>query len=199
MNKIKRVLLNIIAIMTTAIFIISGTANAEGGLDDIKNGANENESVSVKSTDLINRRDLYCVEKDAALNGTKTYTVEKYIKIEGNTAWNTSGESVTNNSNGVLAYILSKNLGYNEEQNDFKVISEAQNSVWAYSKTWYSNVGSELGIDWTYEKNNGDFGQTLINEGEEYASSIGNANTKITDKTDKDNISTSAYNKDGKS
>ena len=36
MNKIKKILLNIIAIMTAAIFIISGTANAEGGLDDIK-------------------------------------------------------------------------------------------------------------------------------------------------------------------
>ena len=199
MNKIKKVLLNIIAIMTTAIFIISGTANAEGGLDDIKNDTNENESVSVKSTDLLNRRDLYCVEKDAPLNGTKTYTVEKYIKIEGNTAWNTDGESVTSNSNGVLAYILSRKLGYNEGQNDFKIISEAQKSIWAYSNTWYSNVGSELGIDWTYENNNGDFGQNLINEGEEYANSIGDVNTKITDNTDKDNISTTAYNEDGKS
>lgn len=135
MNKIKKVLLNIIVIMTTAIFIISGTANAEGGLDDIKNDTNENESVSVKSTDLLNRRDLYCVEKDAPLNGTKTYTVEKYIKIEGNTAWNTDGESVTSNSNGVLAYILSRKLGYNEGQNDFKIISEAQKSIWAYSNT----------------------------------------------------------------
>ena len=199
MNKIKKVLLNIIVIMTTAIFIISGTANAEGGLDDIKNDTNENESVSVKSTDLLNRRDLYCVEKDAPLNGTKTYTVEKYIKIEGNTAWNTDGESVTSNSNGVLAYILSRKLGYNEGQNDFKIISEAQKSIWAYSNTWYSNVGSELGIDWTYENNNGDFGQNLINEGEEYANSIGDVNTKITDNTDKDNISTTAYNEDGKS
>ena len=199
MNKIKKVLLNIIAIMTTAIFIISGTANAEGGLDDIKNDTNENESVSVKSTDLLNRRDLYCVEKDAPLNGTKTYTVEKYIKIEGNTAWNTDGESVTSNSNGVLAYILSRKLGYNEGQNDFKIISEAQKSIWAYSNAWYSNVGSELGIDWTYENNNGDFGQNLINEGEEYADSIGDVNTEITDNTDKDNISTTAYNEDGKS
>jgi len=199
MNKIKKILLNIIAIMTAAIFIISGTANAEGGLDDIKNDTNENESVSVKSTDLLNRRDLYCVEKDAPLNGTKTYTVEKYIKIEGNTAWNTDGESVTSNSNGVLAYILSRKLGYNEGQNDFKIISEAQKSIWAYSNTWYSNVGSELGIDWTYENNNGDFGQNLINEGEEYANSIGDVNTKITDNTDKDNISTTAYNEDGKS
>ena len=129
MNKIKKILLNIIAIMTAAIFIISGTANAEGGLDDIKNDTNENESVSVKSTDLLNRRDLYCVEKDAPLNGTKTYTVEKYIKIEGNTAWNTDGESVTSNSNGVLAYILSRKLGYNEGQNDFKIISEDRKSV----------------------------------------------------------------------
>ena len=199
MNKIKKILLNIIAIMTAAIFIISGTANAEGGLDDIKNDTNENESVSVKSTDLLNRRDLYCVEKDAPLNGTKTYTVEKYIKIEGNTAWNTDGESVTSNSNGVLAYILSRKLGYNEGQNDFRIISEAQKSIWAYSNTWYSNVGSELGIDWTYENNNGDFGQNLINEGEEYANSIGDVNTKITDNTDKDNISTTAYNEDGKS
>ena len=199
MSKIKKGLLNIIAIMTAAIFIISGTANAEGGLDDIKNDTNENESVSVKSTDLLNRRDLYCVEKDAPLNGTKTYTVEKYIKIEGNTAWNTDGESVTSNSNGVLAYILSRKLGYNEGQNDFKIISEAQKSIWAYSNTWYSNVGSELGIDWTYENNNGDFGQNLINEGEEYANSIGDVNTKITDNTDKDNISTTAYNEDGKS
>lgn len=199
MNKIKKGLLNIIAIMTIAIFIISGTANAEGSLDDIKNGTSENESVDVNLTDLLNRRDLYCVEKDAPLNGTNTYTVEKYIKIEGNTAWNTDGKSVTSNSNGVLAYILSKKLGYNEENENSQVTSEAQNSIWAYSNTWYSNVGSELGIDWTYKNNYGDFGQTLINEGEEYAESIVDVNTKITDNTDKDNISTSAYNEDGKS
>ena len=199
MSKIKKGLLNIIAIMTTAIFIISGTVNAEGSLDDIKNGTNENESVNIKSTDLLNRRDLYCVEKDAPLNGTKTYTVEKYIKIEGNTAWNTNGESVISNSNGVLAYILSRGLGYSEGQQNFANISDAQKSIWAYSNTWYSNVGSELGIDWTYENNNGDFGQYLISKGEEYADSIGDVNTKITDNTDKDNISTSAYNEDGKS
>ena len=199
MSKIKKGLLNIIAIMTTAIFIISGTVNAEGSLDDIKNGTNENESVNIKSTDLLNRRDLYCVEKDAPLNGTKTYTVEKYIKIEGNTAWNTNGESVTSNSNGVLAYILSRGLGYSEGQQNFANISDAQKSIWAYSNTWYSNVGSKLGIDWTYANNNGDFGQYLISKGEEYADSIGDVNTEITDNTDKDNIRTSAYNEDGKS
>lgn len=61
MNKIKKGLLNITAIMTTAIFVISGTVNATTRLDNIKGDTNEDESVYVSSADLVDRDDLYCV------------------------------------------------------------------------------------------------------------------------------------------
>ena len=200
MNKIKKGLLNITAIMTTAIFVISGTVNATTRLDNIKGDTNEDESVYVSSADLVDRDDLYCVEKGASLDGIDiVYTVQKYIKIEGNTAWNTAGTSVTDNSNGVLAYILSKNMGYSNGVKNFQNTSEAQNAIWAYINTWYSNVGDALGANWSYDNNTGDEDTEIINDAKDYANSIGSANTTITDNTDKSNISTTAYNENGKS
>ena len=200
MNKIKKCLLNITAIMTTAIFVISGTVNATTRLDNIKDDTNEDESVYVSSADLVDRDDLYCVEKGASLDGIDiVYTVQKYIKIEGNTAWNTAGTSVTDNSNGVLAYILSKNMGYSNGVKNFQNTSEAQNAIWAYINTWYSNVGDALGANWSYDNNTGDEDAQIINDAKDYANSIGSANTTITDNTDKSNISTTAYNENGKS
>ena len=200
MNKIKKGLLNITAIMTTAIFVISGTVNATTRLDNIKDDTNEDESVYVSSADLVDRDDLYCVEKGASLDGIDiVYTVQKYIKIEGNTAWNTAGTSVTDNSNGVLAYILSKNMGYSNGVKNFQNTSEAQNAIWAYINTWYSNVGDALGANWSYDNNTGDEDAQIINDAKDYANSIGSANTTITDNTDKSNISTTAYNENGKS
>ena len=200
MNKIKKCLLNITAIMTTAIFVISGTVNATTRLDNIKDDTNEDESVYVSSADLVDRDDLYCVEKGASLDGIDiVYTVQKYIKIEGNTAWNTAGTSVTDNSNGVLAYILSKNMGYSNGVKNFQNTSEAQNAIWAYINTWYSNVGDALGANWSYDNNTGDEDTQIINDAKDYANSIGSANTTITDNTDKSNISTTAYNENGKS
>ena len=125
--------------------------------------------------------------------------VQKYIKIEGNTAWNTAGTSVTDNSNGVLAYILSKNMGYSNGVKNFQNTSEAQNAIWAYINTWYSNVGDALGANWSYDNNTGDEDTEIINDAKDYANSIGSANTTITDNTDKSNISTTAYNENGKS
>ena len=200
MNKIKKGLLNITAIMTTAIFVISGTVNATTRLDNIKDDTNEDKSVYVSSADLVDRDDLYCVEKGASLDGIDiVYTVQKHIKIEGNTAWNTAGTSVTDNSNGVLAYILSKNMGYSNGVKNFQNTSEAQNAIWAYINTWYSNVGDALGANWTYDNNIGDEDAQIINDAKDYANSIGSANTTITDNTDKSNISTTAYNENGKS
>ena len=200
MNKIKKGLLNITAIMTTAIFVISGTVNATTRLDNIKDDTNEDKSVYVSSADLVDRDDLYCVEKGASLDGIDiVYTVQKYIKIEGNTAWNTAGTSVTDNSNGVLAYILSKNMGYSNGVKNFQNTSEAQNAIWAYINTWYSNVGDALGANWSYDNNTGDEDAQIINDAKDYANSIGSANTTITDNTDKSNISTTAYNENGKS
>ncbi len=200
MNKIKKGLLNITAIMTTAIFVISGTVNATTRLDNIKDDTNEDESVYVSSADLVDRDDLYCVEKGASLDGIDiVYTVQKYIKIEGNTAWNTAGTSVTDNSNGVLAYILSKNMGYSNGVKNFQNTSEAQNAIWTYINTWYSNVGDALGANWSYDNNTGDEDAQIINDAKDYANSIGSANTTITDNTDKSNISTTAYNENGKS
>ena len=200
MNKIKKGLLNITAIMTTAIFVISGTVNATTRLDNIKGDTNEDKSVYVSSADLVDRDDLYCVEKGASLDGIDiVYTVQKYIKIEGNTAWNTAGTSVTDNSNGVLAYILSKNMGYSNGVKNFQNTSEAQNAIWAYINTWYSNVGDALGANWSYDNNTGDEDTQIINDAKDYANSIGSANTTITDNTDKSNISTTAYNENGKS
>ena len=200
MNKIKKGLLNITAIMTTAIFVISGTVNATTRLDNIKGDTKKDKSVYVSSADLVDRDDLYCVEKGASLDGIDiVYTVQKYIKIEGNTAWNTAGTSVTDNSNGVLAYILSKNMGYSNGVKNFQNTSEAQNAIWAYINTWYSNVGDALGANWSYDNNTGDEDAQIINDAKDYANSIGSANTTITDNTDKSNISTTAYNENGKS
>ena len=90
-------------------------------------------------------------------------------------------------------------MGYSNGVKNFQNTSEAQNAIWAYINTWYSNVGDALGANWSYDNNTGDEDAQIINDAKDYANSIGSANTTITDNTDKSNISTTAYNENGKS
>ena len=86
-------------------------------LDDLKKGPNEGKSVIVGYNTLISRNDLYCIQKHAALRAVNVpYTVQKYVKIVGNTATDTKGNTNNSKLNGRLAYIIAHGQGYGPDQ-----------------------------------------------------------------------------------
>lgn len=207
MKRIKKSLLIIIICMLTTVLQLGGIAKATqmDSLEDLKDNGNEGDSVMLSPVDLTDRNDLYCIQRDGTIveDGSKyEYTVRKYINIDGNTATNNDGNSVTNEANGVLAYILAQNNGYNNANHyhwETESFSEGQKALWTFSTEWYNNVGEELGINWTDTSNENQGGDELIDKARNYARSIGDINTTITDNTDKNNINTSAYTANGKS
>ena len=127
------------------------------------------------------------------LHGTVTYSVGRYISINGNTATNDVGQSYTSIENGKLAYILSKGEGYGAQH----AYTTTQRALYKEINVWYDNVGSRLGINNKWLANNGvSGGDSLIGEATNYAKNIGNdesSSNEATDKTNKSKITVTAY------
>ena len=185
-----------------AIFIVFGIvwnlseAATYTSLDSIKGGSNVGNSVRLYNmyNMIVNRNDLYCVQYGATLRNYTyyTYNVQKYIEIEGNTAKDpSSGKTVTDNLNGILAYILSKGQGYGSV-NDY---TDGQRAVYATINDWYNKVGSQLGINWSDSRNNNFGKNSLYQEAERYAQSLGSSSsvTQPVDNTNKNNIKVESY------
>ena len=91
---------------------------------------------------------IYCIQHHVATTQKYyDYNVQNYIKIEGNVATNSSGNSVVDNKNLVLAYLLDKEnwkKGYGGSGDE-----EVRNLAIKHYMTaggWMSSVGSKLGI-----------------------------------------------------
>ena len=198
MNKTKKSLLMIIGIICILISIFiplqvqaatketpePNTESSNKVLNSIKqNGAkSEGKTVYFNYEMLQSRNDTYCVQKGASLTNNWTlYKVEKYVKIVGKQATDSTGKTKNSQANARLAYIISKQQGYNN-------CSPGQMAMWNQINSWYTNVGSVLGIDNKCENNNV-AENDIVKEAREYANSIGtNAEQKITNNTDKTKI-----------
>ena len=191
MSSLKKCIFSIITVFIMFCLFVSTVVEA-ASLNEIKNGSNVGATTSISYRTLTSRNDLYCVQHNASLkNGAHTYYVRKYIEINGNTATDPStNASVTNNLNGILAYIISKDGGYGVENG----YSASQIGIYAIINNWYANVGSSLGINWPARGNNS-APNSLYREGEAYANSIGNTTTAIEakDNTNRDNLKVDAY------
>ena len=196
-NKFLVFITSIIGMMITTICTISIAADLGQlgtGLDTVKRmgAAAVGNTVQARYSNMTERRDLYCVQHNKSVRDLITYTVDRYVEIDGNTARNEANQVVTSIENGKLAYILNKGEGFGTHENP----TSTQKALWGESNSWYNNVGITLSANMSYEKNNEFVGESLISEATNYANNIGDGASQATDNTDKNNISITGYSKD---
>lgn len=201
-NKVL-IIVSIIVFILMGLFCINSNAAYVGshssGLQAIQNKGRSavGDTVTANLSDLTGRRDLYCIMYHKSLHGNVTYRVGRYIAITGNTATNDVGQSYTSLENGKLAYILCQNQGYGAPDS----YTSGQSALYGTINGWYSAVGQRLGINRTYSHNNAFVNASLISAATDYAKSLGNTedeeSAKIVDKTEKKNITVTAYSNDG--
>lgn len=185
------ILIGVLCEKTIAAYLGSNSS----GLNNVKSKGKSavGDTVTAGYTDLLNRRDFYCVMYHKSLS-TTTYSVGRYISINGNTATNDLGKSYTSIENGKLAYILSRGEGYGAQN----AYTTTQRALYKSIENWYDSVGNRLGINNKWPANSTvSGGDTLISEATEYAKSIGNddsSSNEATDKTNKNNITVTSYN-----
>lgn len=198
-NKFLVFIASVIGIMITTISTVS-TAQYLGkngaGLNTVKNmgaGAVGN-TVGARYSDMTGRNDLYCVQHNVSERGLITYTVDRYVRIDGNTATNDANQSVTSTENGKLAYILNKRDGFGTHESP----TTGQRALWGISNSWYENVGKYISANMNYPANNSFANEALISEATNYANSIGDGNgaQQASDNTNRSNISVTGYAKD---
>lgn len=181
-------------ILISCMIIPNISSAAYISLDDLKKGPNEGKSVIVGYNTLISRNDLYCIQKHAALRAVNVpYTVQKYVKIVGNTATDTKGNTNNSKLNGRLAYIIAHGQGYGPDQYS---CTPSQWAVWSTINTWFAKSGVKLGnFNYSWASNNISLvehpdAKKLIDDGTEYAKNIGKVSNdeKVTNKTNKSKI-----------
>ena len=191
-----------IIIPNTATFAASSTVTC----DQIKQGTNVGKNVVLSLDDLHKRSDLYCIQWKSSLHFDQVkYVVNKYVKIEGNTATDNNGNKSQTTSNGKLAYIIAKGDEYfnargGKDGESGVSIYPSQQAVWGIINYWYQESGKKLGnFDQTWEGNNswglnqgeiGDEGAKLSVDADTYAKNIGkiSSDTKVENKTNKNKI-----------
>lgn len=198
-NKVLILISIIIMLLLIGIFnkdsIAAYLGSYDSGLSNIKSKGSTavGDTVTATYSNLVNRRDLYCVMFHKSLRGNVNYRVSRYISITGNTATNDRGQSFTSTQNGKLAYILSRGEGYGSQNN----YTRTQLALYKSINNWYDIVGSKLGISNKWDRNNYAVGgESLISEATNYANNLGNADTSkdtATDKTDKSKITVTSY------
>ena len=196
----NKVIISIIIAFTVLMSVFTGYSLAGSlgkhgeGLNNVKsNGASAvGNTVTARYSDMQSRDDLYCVMHGKALKGNVVFSVNQYIKIDGNKATNQNGNTVTSIENGILAYILHTGEGYGSNGN----YTRTQKGVYGTINNWYDAVGSKLGVNSAikYYGNNTYKNYSLIAEATEYAKKIvDEKEVEVKDNTDKSNIKVTAY------
>lgn len=211
-SKILALITSVILIIITLAINISFAkdlgSHAEGLKKVKEQGLNSVGNVlTANLKDLIDRTDLYCIQHRARLRITEDvqYKVDRYLKIDGNTATSDENKSITSTENGKLAYILNKGEGfgdYYDNNNDGKkdiIYSTTQKALYQILNSWSNNVGENLNADISYNANKkfpeDSNAKSLVEEATKYANDIGNSEgvKQATDNTNKNNISVIAY------
>lgn len=152
---------------------------------------------------LTANKAVYCIQKDKELKGEVKFILKNYVEINGKEALiysNSSDEDpnvVVDDINAQVAYILNRKQGYGTKENP----TDTQNALWYVTNRWTTRIFGNTMYSWggndTATKN------TVNERAEEYAEAIGEqkASTdsssssvdstvlRVTDKTNKENIS----------
>ena len=183
MSKLKRNILTVIALIIAFFVLIPNTSKAieyDSFADILRAGSDAvGNTIKANQNAMNNISRLFCIDHGTAME-TATYQIKKYVTITGNTAKVYGGKTSTSTTNGKMAYILSKFQGYS---GTFPNYSGSQLCVYQIVNSWLSTVGLS---SWANGNNNGMLNPNMPNykEGikimeaaEDYAASIGKADT----------------------
>ena len=187
MNKLKKIIFYIILI-SLILFTMPLVVNARDGVENI---SHVGQVIYMTRNEYYSRDDIFCMEHGqiAALNGR--YEVISNVKIEGMTSTDHTGKTITSKDNARFAYILS-------QENRDKINGVVANGIWNFGYTWMKNVGQyHAGLyDGFAGSKKGN--ETWVDQAaEDYGNELENG-SKVVDNTNKNNIHTEPYEKDGK-
>lgn len=198
------VLISVVAILTTIVI-----ADASKDISDVKETGYTKigDEYQFDLQTLVDNKNAYCTQHGKRMRTGEyaKYTLAKYIEIDGKeaTVYNDrsgfSKNTVTNDQNAQMAYILNQEKGYGTEtwNKDHSVgiitNTEGQNALWHVFNSWADGLGMS---DYKQSKND-DIGKQDINtNAENYANSVGN--NKASNKTAEAKLNvTGATNKSG--
>lgn len=211
-NKLIRIILMAFVIVSFGTIAFARDITIDEIFSNAQNGNNSvGATLNIKFTDLVNRNDLYCVQRNSTLTSSKgnMYLVRNYLQIVGD--YSTNGTTtIFSTTNGRLAYILNKyKQGYTNDPVKYS-FSDTQRALYGTLVPWYNNVGKYYDINCNYADNTtasiqNSVSNAIMAEGENYGINVGNAqieaNTpiQVKDNTNKNEIKTTQGYTDGSS
>ncbi len=204
LNFTNIIILAVLLITFGISYSIAASLGDNGvGLDKIISRLNNGEGTSVgatvwlKNSDLVKRKDLYCVHHNSPLGTDNVqYYIANFISIHGFQAVNKDGTVKSHKSNAMLAYILNKGEGYGGV-GGWENFTNTQKALYGFIDQWNKDVdllGDTFKVN--YEENEGQTHAPTLKEAEEYANNLKESNSDSSnetlfanDKTKKDEIS----------
>ena len=181
MNRFKKIVISLIVAIIAIL-----------GINTISNAYYVGQNLQISYNDYIKSNNIFCVEHHQRLKGTMSYKVISNVKIEGTKSTDHTGKTIDNKANAKFAAILSEDNGNVKDQ------GPVANGIWNYGYTWMREVGRyHAGLYNGFASSKKGNSTWLDQSSTDYANSLANGE-KVTDNTNKDNIKTVAYEKDGR-
>ena len=181
MNRFKKIVISLIVAIIAIL-----------GINTISNAYYVGQNLQISYNDYIKSNNIFCVEHHQRLKGTMSYKVISNVKIEGTKSTDHTGKTIDNKANAKFAAILSEDNGNVKDQ------GPVANGIWNYGYTWMREVGRyHAGLYNGFASSKKGNSTWLDQSSTDYANSLATGE-KVTDNTNKDNIKTVAYEKDGR-
>ena len=181
MSKLKKITVGIIAMIMIIITMSTiSTAYYVG------------QTVTLTKNDYYTNANIYCMEYGQSVKSLMHYNVISNVRIEGTKSVDHTGKEIDSFDNARLAYILGQDNG------SVKTAGPVQNALWNFAYTWMHNVGQyHAGLYEGFAGSGKGSGTWIDQAAIDYANKVANIeNAK--DNTNKENISVTPFEKDGK-
>lgn len=181
MNRFKKIVISLIVAIIAIL-----------GINTISNAYYVGQNLQISYNDYISSNNIFCMEHNQRLKGVMNYKVISNVRIEGTKSTDHTGKTIDNKANAKFAAILSEDNGNVKDQ------GPVANGIWNYGYTWMREVGRyHAGLYNGFASSKKGNSTWLDQSSTDYANSLANGE-KVTDNTNKDNIKTVAYEKDGR-
>ena len=181
MNRFKKIVISLIVAIIAIL-----------GINTISNAYYVGQNLQISYNDYISSNNIFCMEHNQRLKGVMNYKVISNVRIEGTKSTDHTGKTIDNKANAKFAAILSEDNGNVKDQ------GPVANGIWNYGYTWMREVGRyHAGLYNGFASSKKGNSTWLDQSSTDYANSLATGE-KVTDNTNKDNIKTVAYEKDGR-
>ena len=181
MNRFKKIVISLIVAIIAIL-----------GINTISNAYYVGQNLQISYNDYISSNNIFCMEHNQRLKGVMNYKVISNVRIEGTKSTDHTGKTIDNKANAKFAAILSEDNGKVKDQ------GPVANGIWNYGYTWMREVGRyHAGLYNGFASSKKGNSTWLDQSSTDYANSLATGE-KVTDNTNKDNIKTVAYEKDGR-